>query len=119
MGIWRLARSSGSEVRSPSAQTGDLLVKSGPSMGKSFKVEQGDLTIGRQAGHAGVIINDPAISGLHALLRQMPRGARLYGLGSVNGTSVDGVAISGVELKHGDVLKFGDAEVQFVQGDSA
>lgn len=48
MGIWRLARSSGSEVRSPSAQTGDLLVKSGPSMGKSFKVEQGDLTIGRQ-----------------------------------------------------------------------
>ncbi|MCX8213508.1 MAG: hypothetical protein OTJ97_03215 [SAR202 cluster bacterium] len=29
------------------------------------------------------------------------------------------MAISGVELKHGDVLKFGDVEVQFVQGDSA
>jgi hypothetical protein len=35
-------------AEAPSAQTGDLLVKSGPSMGKSFKVEQGDLTIGRQ-----------------------------------------------------------------------
>ena len=88
-------------------------------MGKSFKVEQGDMIIGRQAGHGGVNINDPAISGLHAMLRQMPRGARLYDLGSVNGTSVDDVAISGVELKDGDVLKFGDAEVQFVQGNSA
>lgn len=60
-------------AEAPSAQTGVLLVKSGPATGKSFKVEQGDLTIGRQARHGGVIINDPAISELHALLRQMPR----------------------------------------------
>ena len=53
------------------------------------------------------------------MLRQMPRGARLYDLGSVNGTSVDDVAIAGVELKDGDVLKFGEAEVQLVQGNSA
>jgi pSer/pThr/pTyr-binding forkhead associated (FHA) protein len=48
----------------------------------------------------------------------MPRGARIYDLGSVNGTVDDDVAITGVELHDGDVLKFGDAEVQFVQGDS-
>ena len=40
-------------------------------------------------------------------------------LGSVNGTVDDDVAITGGELHDGDVLKFGDAEVQFVQGDSA
>jgi pSer/pThr/pTyr-binding forkhead associated (FHA) protein len=106
-------------AEAPAAQTGILLVKSGPEMGKSFKVEQGDMIIGRQAGYGGVNIDDPAISALHAMLRQMPRGARLYDLGSVNGTSVDDVAISGVELKHGDVLKFGEAEVQFVKGESA
>jgi pSer/pThr/pTyr-binding forkhead associated (FHA) protein len=94
-----------------------LLVKSGPAMGKSFRTEQGDLLIGRQAGYGGVNIDDPAISALHAMLRQMLRGARLYDLGSVNGTTVDDVAIAGVELKDGDVLKFGDAEVQFVLGD--
>ena len=101
----------------PATQSGVLLVKSGPAMGKSFRVEQGDLLIGRQAGYGGVSIDDPAISALHAMLRQMPRGARLYDLGSVNGTTVDDVAITGVELNDGDVLKFGDAEVQFVLGD--
>ena len=104
-------------AKAPAAQTGVLLVKSGPAMGKSFRAEQGDLLIGRQAGYGGVNIDDPAISTLHAMLRQMPRGARLYDLGSVNGTTVDDVAIAGVELKDGDVLKFGDAEVQFVLGD--
>jgi|TARA_B100000809_G_C14940939_1_gene460428 pSer/pThr/pTyr-binding forkhead associated (FHA) protein len=49
----------------------------------------------------------------------MLRGARHYDLGSVNGTSVDDTVIAGVELKDGDVLKFGDAEAQFVKGDSA
>lgn len=104
-------------AEAPAAQTGVLLVKSGPAMGKSFRTEQGDLLIGRQAGYGGVNIDDPAISALHAMLRQMPRGARLYDLGSVNGTAVDDVPIAGVELKDGDVLRFGDAEVQFVLGD--
>ena len=103
----------------PAAQTGILLVKSGPAIGKSFKVDQRDMRIGRQAGHDGVNIDDPAISGLHAMLWQMLRGARNYDLGSMNGMSVDDTVIVGVELKNGDVLKFGDAEAQFVKGDSA
>jgi hypothetical protein len=37
-------------AEAPAAQTGVLLVKSGPAMGKSFRAEQGDLLIGRQAG---------------------------------------------------------------------
>ena len=56
-------------AEAPAAQTGILLVKSGPATGKSFKVEQGDMLIGRQTGHGGVNIGDPAISGLHAMLR--------------------------------------------------
>jgi len=48
----------------------------------------------------------------------MPRGARLYDLGSANGTKVDDEEMIGVTLKNGDILKFGDAEVQFVHEES-
>ena len=97
---------------------GVLLVRAGPSMGQSFRVGQGDTVIGRQPGDGGARIDDPAVSQRHAVLRQLPRGARLYDLGSANGTSVDGVELKGVMLKNGDILKFGEAEVQFVhEGD--
>ena len=63
-------------AEAPAAQTGVLLVKYGPAMGKRFKVEQGDMLVGRKTGHGDVNIDDSAISGLHAMLQQMSRGAR-------------------------------------------
>jgi pSer/pThr/pTyr-binding forkhead associated (FHA) protein len=99
----------------PTANEGVLLVKSGRSMGHSFQVPQGDLVIGRQPEQGGAQIDDPFVSRRQALLRQMSREARLYDLGSANGTKVDDKEITGVLLKNGDILRFGDVEVQFVQ----
>ncbi len=99
----------------PVANEGMLLVKSGRSVGHSFQVPQGDLVIGRQPEQGGAQIDDPFVSRSHALLRQMPREARLHDLGSANGTKVDDKELTGVLLKNGDILKFGDVEVQFVQ----
>ncbi len=102
----------------PAANEGILLVKSGRSMGQSFPVPQGDLVIGRQPEEGGARIDDPFVSRRHALLRQMPREARLHDLGSINGTKIDDKELTGVLLKNGDTLKFGDVEVQFVQEES-
>jgi pSer/pThr/pTyr-binding forkhead associated (FHA) protein len=87
-------------------------------MGQSFPVPQGDLVIGRQPEEGGARIDDPFVSRRHALLRQMPREARLYDLRSINGTKIDDKELTGVLLKNGDTLKFGDVEVQFVQEES-
>ena len=38
----------------------------------------------------------------------------VYDLGSDNGTSVDDASLSGVQLSNGDVVKLGEAELQFV-----
>lgn len=102
-----------------STSDGVLLVRSGPAMGQTFQIEQGDLVIGRQPGERGARLDDSAVSGRHALLRSLPRGCLLFDLGSANGTKVDDVELDGVPLQNGDILKFGDAEVQFVHEESA
>jgi pSer/pThr/pTyr-binding forkhead associated (FHA) protein len=70
-------------------------------------------------GGSGALIDDPSISQKHALLRRMTNVCRLYDLASTSGTSVDGVELGGVVLKSGDILKFGDVEVQFVHEESS
>ena len=98
---------------------GVLLVRSGPSIGQSFPVERGDLVIGRQPGEGGAQIEDVAISQRHALLRCLTKVCRLYDLNSTNGTIVDDAEVEGVVLGDGDILKFGDVELQFVHEDQA
>ena len=87
-------------------------------MGQSFQVGRGDFTIGRKPGEGGIQIDDPTVSQRHALIRCMSRVCRLYDVGSANGTKVDDVVIQGVTLHNGDILRFGEAEVQFVHEDS-
>ena len=96
-----------------------LLVRSGPAMGSSFPVVQGDIIIGRRPGEGGAQVDDSSVSQRHTLLRTLARGSLLYDLGSANGTTVGDVDLIGVPLKNGDILKFGDAEVQFVHEESA
>ncbi|MDP6422353.1 MAG: FHA domain-containing protein [SAR202 cluster bacterium] len=97
---------------------GVLLVRSGPAMGRSFNFGLGDWTIGSQVPDEGAQIDDPAVSQQHAMLRCMSRVCRLYDLGSTNGTKVDGADLNGVLLQNGDLLKFGETELQFVHEES-
>ena len=74
-----------------------------------------NIVIGRAPGAAGAQISDTAVSQRHALVRSTPHGILIYDLGSANGTTVDDVSLSGTLLNNGDLLKLGDAELQFVQ----
>ena len=97
---------------------GVVLVRSGPSVGQSFQVGDRDLVVGRQPGEGGARIDDPSVSQVHALLRPTPFGCQLFDLGSANGTAVDDVPVVGAVLKNGDILRFGESELQFVQQDT-
>ncbi len=103
----------GGEEGKPSK--GVLLVRSGPSTGKSFNVGENDLVIGRAPGEDGAQVDDPAISQRHAMVRTTEHGSVIYDLGSFNGTKVDEVSLAGTALNSGDIVKVGEVELQFVQ----
>jgi pSer/pThr/pTyr-binding forkhead associated (FHA) protein len=72
-------------------------------------------TIGR-APLNHIIINDPAVSAQHALIARSAGFFRLQDLHSTNGTQVNGVPVSEVELKDGDKIRFGSIVAVFAEG---
>lgn len=75
-----------------------------------------DLTFGRDAALASVVLDDPSVSGLHArLIRQADGGYVLKDQGSVGGTYVNFTALSdaGQRLEHGDRVHIGRLAFRF------
>ena len=99
--------------------SGVLLVRSGPSSGTSFPIGEGDLVLGRKPGDGGAQIEDTSVSQRHVLVRATPESCMVYDLGSANGTKVNDVLLSGSALQDKDLVKFGEAELQFVLAPSA
>lgn len=58
-------------------EQGVILVRSGPSSGKSFPVGDADIVIGRQPGEGGAQLDDSAISQRHALVRPTNEGCMI------------------------------------------
>jgi pSer/pThr/pTyr-binding forkhead associated (FHA) protein len=54
-----------------------------------------------------IVIDDPAVSAQHAILARVADSYWLKDLHSTNGTQVNGISISGAELKDGDKIQFG------------
>jgi pSer/pThr/pTyr-binding forkhead associated (FHA) protein len=54
-----------------------------------------------------IVIDDPAVSAQHAILARVADSYWLKDLHSTNGTQVNGVSISGAQLKDGDKIQFG------------
>ena len=97
---------------------GAIVVRSGGSAGQSFPVGDEEIVIGRQPGEGGAQLNDRTVSHRHALVRPTAHGCLLFDLGSANGTMLDDVPLKGNVLYNGDVIKLGEAELQFVQKES-
>lgn len=75
-----------------------------------------DLTFGRDAALASVVLDDPSVSGLHArLLRLADGGYVLKDQGSIGGTYVNLTALSdaGQRLHHGDRVHIGRLAFRF------
>jgi pSer/pThr/pTyr-binding forkhead associated (FHA) protein len=72
-------------------------------------------TIGR-APLNHIVIDNPAVSAQHAIIAKSTDSYRLQDLHSTNGTQVNGVPITDVELKDGDKIRFGSVVAVFVGG---
>lgn len=65
------------------------------------------VTLGRDLGNH-VVLDDPQVSGHHAVVQRHPEGALLRDLGSTNGTTVNGEPLAGARrLRHGDEVVLG------------
>lgn len=81
-----------------------------------FAITTPEVTIGRDARQATLVLNDPSVDSLHARLARKEDGAfLLFDAGSVAGTWVNynPAPTTGVRLHHGDLLLFGQVGFRF------
>ncbi len=89
-------------------QSYQLTMRSGPTPGKVFPIEQQDVRLGRDLA-SDVSISDPEVSRHHARFFMQDEGVFIEDLGSTNGTFLNGERISSPQqLRQGDVITFGE-----------
>lgn len=89
-----------------------LIVLTGPEVGKMFKLEQDELTLGR-AQNVEVRINDTGVSRAHAkVVRDPAGGVFIEDLGSANGTHLNGDKLARrQQLRDGDKITLGSTTI--------
>jgi predicted component of type VI protein secretion system len=88
-----------------------FVMRSGPVVGKVFPLEAQEISIGRETTNM-IVINDVQISRRHARMELRGPTYVIQDLGSTNGTFVNGIRISGMQvLTPGDAVTFGEGIV--------
>ncbi len=82
--------------------------------GDALPLDEGVLTVGREAGLGLSLINESTVSRSHAEIVRAGTSVRVRDLGSTNGTFVNGVQVTGeAELRSGDQVQFGAVRFRF------
>lgn len=85
-----------------------IVLRAGPTPGKTFPLDKPEVFIGRDLSN-DIVINDPEISRRHSHLVLKNGVYLLEDMGSTNGTSVNGQRLAGLsELHPGDVITLGE-----------
>jgi diguanylate cyclase (GGDEF)-like protein len=93
---------------------GGLSVEAGPDTGLVVAVGERPLTVGRETG-CEVRLTDTSCSRRHIRVLPGPAGGVvLEDLGSANGTFVNGLRASNVELRPGDLIGIGETAIRFL-----
>lgn len=94
-----------------------LVVLSKVMRGSSFVLDKESISIGN--ADADIVLEDPTISGQHAILRRDLDGSyEVIDQDSTNGTRVNGEAVTSHTIVTGDVVQFGSIEMLFSDGSS-
>lgn len=88
------------------------LVSSSKGLAKSFIISKKRSMIGR-VDNADVVIDNEAISSVHAVLEIIPGGAIIYDMNSTNGTYINGKKIVTEKIKIGDRIQLANQEFIF------
>jgi pSer/pThr/pTyr-binding forkhead associated (FHA) protein len=90
-----------------------LVVLTGPRVGESLPLEKPRTIVGRGPG-VDLTLDDPAMSRQHMAVEIRDGRFQVRDLDSTNGLMLNGRIITAGELKHGDRLKAGDHELEFI-----
>ena len=88
-------------------------ILSGPMKGTVRLMNVAAFTVGRSPDCELVIVQDPKCSRQHAQISSSGHGSQVQSLNDRNLVLVNGQAIERADLNDGDVLTFGETEVQF------
>jgi hypothetical protein len=82
--------------------------------GSQIPLDEGSMSVGRDAGMGLSLLNESTVSRQHAELIRTGQTVVLKDLGSTNGTFVNGQKVDGeVELRPGDKVQFGAVRFRF------
>ncbi len=89
-------------------QSFQLVMRSGPTPGKTFVLDKAESTIGRDTTN-DIVINDAEVSRKHSRLTLQGGGVVLEDLGSTNGTFVEGQRLMGPHnMRPGEMIMLGE-----------
>ncbi|MCU7940010.1 MAG: FHA domain-containing protein [gamma proteobacterium symbiont of Bathyaustriella thionipta] len=82
---------------------------------QEFVLEKGSISIGRTAKN-DIVIDNLAVSGIHAIVHNTDNGAVLEDMKSTNGTFVNDKKVHHHNLKDGDIINVGKHQILFYTG---
>lgn len=98
----------------PAGRRLSLLATEGPFKGLSYPIEKPQVVIGRVEGD--IVIEDPQISRIHAVVEVHGVNALLVDLESGNGTYWNGKKVPSCEIDHMSEFRIGKTTLMFVVG---
>jgi pSer/pThr/pTyr-binding forkhead associated (FHA) protein len=93
-----------------------MRVRSGDRPGRVLQLRYPATTFGRGAEADYRFAEDTQMSRIHCAISADGERFILRDNESTNGTFVNGNRVTEIELRNGDVVQFGDYELDFVQG---
>ncbi|MGH8991539.1 MAG: FHA domain-containing protein [Acidimicrobiia bacterium] len=93
---------------------GGFVEVQGPQGHRLVELTGDKSTMGRADTNAVVVLLDPSVSRLHAVVERYPGGFCLRDLGSANGTFLNGErVVTEVRLRTGDEIRLGNSRMTF------
>jgi hypothetical protein len=90
------------------SQSFQLIMRTGPTPGKVFELNQSEMYVGRDVSN-DIVVSDSEVSRKHARLVLQASGVMLEDLGSTNGTFVNGQRLMGPHmLRPGEMVMLGE-----------
>ncbi len=90
-----------------------LTILRGPASGTEFQLEGTRMIVGRST-EAEIQLDDSSVSKEHAAFELDAKGYGVRDLASTNGVLVNGTKILSAALEHGDRIRLGECELQYV-----
>jgi pSer/pThr/pTyr-binding forkhead associated (FHA) protein len=92
-----------------------LVVRRGPNAGSQFRLDQPVTSAGRHPAN-NIIVDDITVSSRHAEFLYERGEFRVFDVGSLNGTYVNGEPIHSTVLTNGDEIRLGKFRLMFLVG---